>query len=130
VGVAPTVYGGQEHTLRQTLIALASGQQLDEHESRGEATLHVLHGPVRLTTDNSYWDATAGDHLVTPPDRHGLEALEDGVVLLTVAIQGSSRHAARPEYWIMAHVMRPGTAAHGSRGPVPVRASSRRGSSG
>ena len=85
---AHTVYGGHEHTLRQTLIALASGQHLEEHESPGEATLHVLHGSVRLAAGDSAWDGAAGDLLVIPPDRHGLEALEDTVVLLTVAIQG------------------------------------------
>lgn len=83
---AHTVYGGHEHALRQTLIALASGRHLDDHESPGEATLHVLHGAVRLTSGDSAWDATSGDHLVIPPDRHGLEALEDTVVLLTVAV--------------------------------------------
>lgn len=31
---AHTVYGGHEHVLRQTLIALAAGQTLDEHDSR------------------------------------------------------------------------------------------------
>ena len=85
---AQTLYGGHEHTLRQTLIALASGQLLDEHESPGEATLQVLHGSVRLTEDESSWDGSAGDLLVIPLGRHGLEALEDSVVLLTVAVQG------------------------------------------
>ena len=33
---AKTVYGGQEHTLRQTLIAMTSGQRLDEHENTPE----------------------------------------------------------------------------------------------
>lgn len=28
-----TVYGGHEHVLRQTLITLAAGQMLDEHEN-------------------------------------------------------------------------------------------------
>lgn len=36
-----TVYG-HEHTLRQTVIALANGQRLDEHANPGEATVHVL----------------------------------------------------------------------------------------
>ena len=85
---AHTVYGGHEHTLRQTLIALASGHSLDEHESRGEAALQVLHGSVCLTEDESAWDGSAGDLLVIPLGRHGLEALEDSVVLLTVAVQG------------------------------------------
>jgi hypothetical protein len=29
---AQTVYGGHEHVLRQTLIALAAGHKLDEHD--------------------------------------------------------------------------------------------------
>ena len=41
---AHTVFGGHEHVLRQTLIALVAGQGLNEHESPGEATLHVLQG--------------------------------------------------------------------------------------
>ena len=39
---AYTVHGGQENRLRQTLVALAAGRHLDEHESPGEATLQVL----------------------------------------------------------------------------------------
>ena len=45
---AHTVFGGNEHQLRQTLIALASGRMLDEHSNPGDATVHVLHGRVRL----------------------------------------------------------------------------------
>ena len=83
-----TIYGGHGHTLRQTMIALAGGQHLDEHESPGEATLQVLHGAVRLTDHESTWDGSAGDLLVIPLGRHDLQALEDSVVLLTVAVQG------------------------------------------
>ena len=82
---AHTVHGGHEQDLRQTLIALVGGRHLDDHENPGEATLQVLHGTVRLTAGDSDWDAGPGDHLVIPPSRHRLEALEDSVVLLTVA---------------------------------------------
>jgi quercetin dioxygenase-like cupin family protein len=85
---AHTVYGGHENDLRQTLIALAGGRHLDEHENPGEATIQVLHGMVRLTEGESTWDAAPGDHLIIPPSRHGLEALEDSVILLTVAVRG------------------------------------------
>ncbi|HEY2795284.1 MAG TPA: cupin domain-containing protein [Micromonosporaceae bacterium] len=80
-----TVYGGHEHVLRQTLIAMVAGQVLAEHDSPGEATLHVLQGRVRLGTDSDVWDGTSGDLLIIPDARHSLTALEDSAVLLTVA---------------------------------------------
>jgi len=85
---AHTVYGGHEHTLRQTLIALVSGERLDEHENPGEATVHVLQGRVRLTAGGVAWDGSPGDLLIVPAALHALEALEDSAVLLTVAKLG------------------------------------------
>lgn len=82
---AHTVYGGHEHVLRQTLIALAVGQRLEEHENPGEATVHVLHGRVRLSAGDVSWEGTPGDLLVVPDSLHALEALEEAAVLLTVA---------------------------------------------
>jgi quercetin dioxygenase-like cupin family protein len=85
---AHTVYGGHDKTLRQTLIALAGGQKLDEHENPGEATLQVLHGHVRLAAGPDEQDGTAGDLLTIPDSRHRLHAVDDSVILLTVAKLG------------------------------------------
>ncbi|GAA1314420.1 cupin domain-containing protein [Pseudonocardia xinjiangensis] len=82
---AQTVFGGHEHVLRQTVIALAAGHGLDEHESPGEATVHVLHGRVRLSAGEEGWEGSPGDLLIVPPARHTLDALTDSAVLLTVA---------------------------------------------
>ncbi|MEV4838782.1 cupin domain-containing protein [Nonomuraea sp. NPDC049486] len=82
---AETLYGGHEHVLRQTLIALKAGQSLAEHENPGEATLQVLRGRVRLHSGGDSWDGMTGDLLIIPPARHSLDALEDAACLLTVA---------------------------------------------
>jgi quercetin dioxygenase-like cupin family protein len=83
---AHTVYGGHEHRLRQTLIALAAGRMLDEHENPGEATIQVLVGQVQVKSQQQSWDGSTGDLIVVPDARHTLEASEDSVVLLTVAL--------------------------------------------
>lgn len=85
---AETVYGGHEHVLRQTLMALTSGTVLAEHDSPGEATLLVLRGRLRLDSGENSWEGRTGDLLVIPPARHSVTALEDTAVLLTVAKPG------------------------------------------
>ncbi|MCD0442962.1 cupin domain-containing protein [Glycomyces sp. A-F 0318] len=80
---ARTVRG--DRALRQTLMALAAGRALDDHESPGEATLQVLAGRVRLSAGDEAREGAAGDLLDLPPHRHRLDALEASAVLLTVA---------------------------------------------
>ena len=82
---AETVYGGHEKTLRQTVIGMAAGAELTEHENPGEATVLVLTGRVQLKSGETSWDGRDGDLLVVPDARHSLLAVEESAVLLTVA---------------------------------------------
>ena len=81
---AKTVYGGHEHQLRQTLIALRAGRSLAEHANPGEATVHVLSGRVLLRSGNDSWSGWVNDLIILPGGVHSLEAIEDSAVLLTV----------------------------------------------
>jgi len=83
---AVTVHGGRENALRQTMVALAEGHVLGEHESPAEATLQVLRGRVRLSTADDTWEGGESDFLVIPPERHDLSAITDSAVLLTVSL--------------------------------------------
>jgi len=82
---AETVFGGHEHALRQTVLALTAGSSLDEHESPGDATIQVLRGRVLLKAGDVSWEGRTGDLLAVPDSRHALEALEDSAILLTVS---------------------------------------------
>lgn len=88
---ARTVHGGTY--LRQTLLALAAGAELAEHDSPPEATLQVLSGRIRLSTHERSWELTADDLIAIPPERHGVTALQDSAFLLTVRhdMQGDPR---------------------------------------
>ena len=81
---ALTLVAGAGAPLKQTMLALRSGEQLAEHDAPGAATLQVVRGRLRLSTDAGCWELAQGDHIQIPPTRHRLESL-DAAVLLTVA---------------------------------------------
>ncbi|KAA0925190.1 MULTISPECIES: cupin domain-containing protein [Rhodococcus] len=83
---AVAVYGGHDHALRQTLIALAAGAELSEHNNPGEATVHVLSGRVELVSGSNVWCGMSGDFLIVPEAPHSLRAMTDAAVLLTTVV--------------------------------------------
>ena len=87
---AETVFGGHERVLRQSVVALSVHRGLHEHVLNGEGTIYVLSGRVRLHVGSEHWDARTGDFLALPSTKHGVEALEDSAVLLTVALPNPS----------------------------------------
>ena len=85
---AHNLYGGREHKLQQTLIALIQGQDLKEHENPGEATIQVITGRVELVAGDESVQLGPAQHAVIPQQRHSLHAHEDSVVLLTLVNKG------------------------------------------
>jgi quercetin dioxygenase-like cupin family protein len=86
---AVTIHGGHAHSLRQTLIGVAAGHKLDEHENTGEVTLQLVRGRARVVAASDTAELVAGDYLVVPLEWDSFEALEDTVVLLTATVQGT-----------------------------------------
>jgi quercetin dioxygenase-like cupin family protein len=74
-----------DHQLRQTVIALADGQALTEHNAPPAATVQVLRGSVRITAHGGGDDVVVreGELSSVTHERHGVEALDDAVFLLT-----------------------------------------------
>jgi len=95
-----TVNSGHSYPLRQAVVALCRGQRLDERYSHGEATVQVIRGRVRVTAGDEVTDGGAGELLIVP-GRHTVTAVEDTVVLLTVAQRASPRDTA-PAHTAMA----------------------------
>lgn len=85
---AKTVYGGHEHRLRQTLIALKANETLAEHENPGEATVLVVQGRILLTAGEEEWSGWTGDLIIVPDAPHSVTAVEDSSILLTVVKLG------------------------------------------
>lgn len=68
--------------LRQTVIGLRTGQVLAEHNSPPAASMYLLRGRVRVTGQDQS-EVVAGEITALTHVRHGVEALEDSVFLLT-----------------------------------------------
>jgi quercetin dioxygenase-like cupin family protein len=81
-----TVYSRSGARLRQTLIALAAGREMGEHQSPGDASLYCLQGHVLLRADDAEVELRSGDLIAIPPQRHLVHAQEPSVLLLSVAL--------------------------------------------
>ncbi|WP_418276469.1 cupin [Isoptericola jiangsuensis] len=69
--------------LRQTLLALAAGVELGEHNSPPAASILALRGRLRVTALDGDDDVPAGQLRVLTHERHAVTALEDSAFLLT-----------------------------------------------
>jgi quercetin dioxygenase-like cupin family protein len=72
----------REGPLRQSLLALTAGTELEEHNSPPAASLYLLKGAVRVTGEGTV-DIAAGEIHTLTHHRHAVRAVEDSVFLLT-----------------------------------------------
>jgi quercetin dioxygenase-like cupin family protein len=70
--------------LKAVLIALREGAALAEHNAPPAATLQCLVGQARLHAGSREWPLSPGSFAPIPPERHGVDAVSDCVLLLTV----------------------------------------------
>lgn len=72
--------------LRTTLLALAAGQELAEHQAPGSATIACLAGRATLATGDREWRLREDEAVAIPEQRHRVHADTDTIVLLTVRL--------------------------------------------
>jgi quercetin dioxygenase-like cupin family protein len=72
--------------LRILLIAMESGARMEEHHSDGRISIQVLEGSVRMSVQQQVKEVSAGQLLAMDRSiKHDIGALEDTVLLLTIA---------------------------------------------
>lgn len=71
---------------RATLTALLKDAELGEHFAPPAASLQVISGEVELSVGERRQPIRTGELVAVPRQRHGLHALTDAVILLTVAV--------------------------------------------
>jgi len=71
--------------LRVVLFGLAAGEDMTEHTTSMEATLHFITGEAELTLGEDKYDVQAGSWMqMTPRLPHSIHAKTDTVMLLTL----------------------------------------------
>lgn len=79
---------------RVMLVCLKAGQALRDHRSASQVIAHFLHGRGVFYADGVAREASAGSIILLEPNHfHRIEAVEDCVVLVTMA-----PHPAREGY--------------------------------
>ena len=87
---ARTLTPGGGAALKQTLLALTAGQQLQEHVAPGPTTLLGVVGESVLRYEGNAVTLAAGQWAPCPTGPHSLEAETDTVLLITV-VPGTDR---------------------------------------
>lgn len=87
--VSRTLYTDEQ--LKIILFGFAPGQELSEHTSARQATLHFLQGVAHLTLGEDSMTAETGTYVVMPPHLpHSILAETPVIMLLTMIDAGAA----------------------------------------
>jgi len=76
-------------SLRMTLVVIAAGGEIAEHQAEGPITVQPIEGTIRFTVQDRAYDLSPGEMLTAAPGvRHSVTSIEGGAFLLTVAHPG------------------------------------------
>lgn len=87
---ATTLTPGAHTPLKQTLVALCAGVELDEHQANGPATIQLLRGAATMNSPEGAVQLHGGQWAQIPDAPHNLRAEDDTVALITVAPPGAA----------------------------------------
>jgi quercetin dioxygenase-like cupin family protein len=87
---ARTLTPGAHTPLKQTLVALRAGVELDEHQANGPATIQLLKGAATMNSPEGAIQLHGGQWAQIPDAPHNLHAEDDTVALITVAPPGAA----------------------------------------
>lgn len=78
-------------------LVLPRGKHIPRHEVSGEVTLQCLEGRVRVELEGRSVELAAGDFIYLDGHRpHGLQALVDSTLLVTILLLHERKAPARP----------------------------------
>ena len=80
----------KEGSLRLTLVGLAPGGGLDEHDASGPVSIHVVEGELELTAGGETRTCATGSVIVLDRRvRHAVRSQRGAMFLLTLSTSGS-----------------------------------------
>jgi quercetin dioxygenase-like cupin family protein len=82
----PIVLHSEEGVARIVAINLPTGEEMQEHQVHEHAWLHVHHGVIEVTADDTTERAETGSLIHwNPGERHAVRAVEDALLVLLLA---------------------------------------------
>ena len=82
----------QNEAISITLFAFSKGEEIGEHDSKGDAMVNVLEGEAIFTIAGKPYEVKAGESIIMPANiMHAVYAKSDFKMMLIVSFMGSKK---------------------------------------